>query len=134
VPVIAACYIDAYVCGNADIDAVTFAKAAMIRFFFRLLALFFLTVAIILAVVDATNSVAAGEYVTTSLGQSWFSFSPATINLAQAVVQRYTLPFIWDPVAVWILTLPGFAVFAALALIFYAIGHKPRRRARSLPA
>jgi hypothetical protein len=106
----------------------------MIRFVFRLFALFFLAVAIILAVVDATHSVAQGAYVMTALGQSWYSVSPSTINLAQALVQRYTLPFLWDPVMVWILTLPGFVVFAALALIFYAIGHKPRRRVRSLPA
>ncbi len=106
----------------------------MIRFIFRMIALFFLAVSIILAVIDATHSVAAGAFVTTPLGQSWFSTSPSTINLAQAVIQRYTFPFLWDPVAIWILTLPGFVVFAALALVFYAIGHKPRRRVRSLPA
>lgn len=106
----------------------------MIRFLFRLLALFCLAVAIIMAVVDATNSVAANAYVTTPLGQSWYSVSPATINLAQALVQRYTFPFLWDPVMVWILNLPGFVVFAGLALLLYIVGHKPRRRTRSLPA
>lgn len=106
----------------------------MIRFLFRMFALFFLAVAVILAVIDATHSVAAGSLVASPLGQSWYSVSPSTLNLAQAVVQRYTLPFVWDPVMIWILTFPGFAVFAALALVFYIIGHKPRRRAHELPA
>jgi hypothetical protein len=106
----------------------------MIRFLFRLLALFSLAVAVILAVIDATNSVAAGVLVASPLGQSWYSVSPSTLNLAQAVIQRYTLPVVWDPVMIWILTLPGFVVFAALALIFYIIGHKPRRRVHELPA
>lgn len=104
----------------------------MIRFLFRLLALIFLAVAIIMAVLDATRSVAASELVLTPLGTSWYAVSPETLNLAQAVIQRYVLPAVWDPVMIWILTLPGFTVFFALAFLFYAIGRRPRGRAGSL--
>ena len=100
----------------------------MIRFLFRLTALFLLAVAIILGVVDATRSVAVSEVVTTPLGQSWYAVSSSTLNLAQALVQRYTVPQLWDPVMIWILNLPGFVVFGVLALLFYAVGRKPRRR------
>ncbi|MCR4268935.1 hypothetical protein [Nitratireductor sp. ZSWI3] len=103
----------------------------MIRFLFRVLAIFALAVAVVMAVIDATRSIAASALTFTPLGESWFSVSPGTLNLAQAVVQRHTLPVLWDPLAVFILTLPGWLVFAALSLLFYAIGRK-RNRALSL--
>ncbi|MDN2579652.1 hypothetical protein [Aquibium sp. ELW1220] len=100
----------------------------MIRFFFRFLAVLSLAAAVILAVVDATRSIAASELVLTPLGTSWFAVSPGTLNLAQALVQRYVFPGLWDPLIVSILNLPGFAVFLVLALLFYAIGRRPARR------
>lgn len=87
-----------------------------------------LAAAVILAVVDATRSIAASELVLTPLGNSWFAVSPGTLNLAQALVQRYVFPGLWDPLIVSILNLPGFAVFLVLALLFYAIGRRPARR------
>lgn len=98
------------------------------RFFFRFLAVMSLALAVILAVVDATRSIAASETVLTPLGTSWFAVSPGSLNLAQAVVQRYLFPALWDPAIVAILTLPGFVVFLVLALLFYAIGRRPARR------
>jgi uncharacterized membrane protein len=100
----------------------------VIRFFFRFLAVLSLAAAVIMAVVDATRSIADSDLVLTPLGTSWYSVSPETLNLAQAVVQRYLLPALWDPGIVTILTLPGFVVFLALALIFYLIGRRPARR------
>ncbi|RST87753.1 hypothetical protein EJC49_03850 [Aquibium carbonis] len=100
----------------------------MIRFFFRFLSVVSLAVAVILAVIDATRSIAASELVLTPLGTSWFAVSPETLNLAQAVVQRHVFPALWDPILVTILTLPGFVVFLALALLFYMIGRRPARR------
>ena len=100
----------------------------MIRFFFRFLAVTSLAVAVILAVVDATRSIAASDLVLTPLGTSWFAVSPGTLNLAQAMVQRYVFPALWDPVIVTILTLPGFVVFLVLALLFAMIGRRPSRR------
>ncbi len=100
----------------------------MIRFIFRALALLVLAVAVVMAVMDATRSIGASELMMTALGESWFSWSPQTLNIAQAAIQRYTLPVLWDPVMIWILTLPGFVVFCGLALLFYIIGRKPSKR------
>lgn len=98
----------------------------MFRFLLRVLATFALAVAVIMAVLDASRSVAASAIVLTPLGSSWYAVSPATLNLAQAAIQRNVHPALWDPVAVFVLTLPGFAVFGVLALVLYAAG---RRRA-----
>ena len=67
----------------------------MIRFIFRLLATLALAIAVIMAVLDATRSIAADALVLTPLGTSWYLVSPETLNLAQALTQRYLLPQIW---------------------------------------
>ena len=100
----------------------------MFRLFFRILAVFALAIAVVMAVIDATRSIAADALTFTPLGESWYAVSPDTLNLAQAVIQRYTFPFIWDPVIIQILTLPGWVVFFALSLIFYIVGYRRRRR------
>jgi hypothetical protein len=103
--------------------------SVMIRLVFRVLAMATLAVAVVLAVVDATRSVLADEIVLTPLGQTWYALSPDTLGLAQAAVQRHLHPAIWDPGAIWVLTMPGFAVTGVLALLFYAIGRRPARPA-----
>ncbi|MCT7376170.1 hypothetical protein [Chelativorans salis] len=97
------------------------------RFVLRLLSMFALAVAVIMAVVDATRSIAAGAWKPTPLGQSWQSTSPDTYALVQDAVER-TVPMLWEPVVVSILALPGWLIFALLAFLFYAIGHRRQRR------
>ncbi len=101
----------------------------MIRFLFRFLATIALSVATIMAVLDATRTIAASALVTTPLGESWAETLPDLLVLAEQNVRHYLHPIAWDPVALFILGLPGFAVFGFLALLFYAIGRKPQRRA-----
>lgn len=97
----------------------------IIRFIIRFLALVALAVAIILAVVDATRSLAASRLVTTPLGQSWKAISPDTLEMARNTVELYLWPAVWDTLAGLVLGLPGFAVFAVLAFILYALGNRP---------
>ncbi len=100
----------------------------MIRFFFRFLATISLAVAVVMSVLDATRMIAAGAWVTTPLGTSWMSVSPETLEKAQSTVETTLHPFLWDPVALYVLKLPGFVVFGVLALLLYAIGRRPARR------
>ena len=101
----------------------------MIRFVFRVLAMLSLAIAVIFAVLDATRSIAASELVATPLGTSWLQASPQTLEAARAWIAGTLAPQVWDPGAVFILSLPGFLIFAALSLIFYALGRRPSRRA-----
>jgi hypothetical protein len=100
----------------------------MIRFLFRFLATVSLAVAVVMAVLDATRTIAAGDWVLTPLGASWMSVSPGTLAATQATIESWLHPALWDPLALSILKLPGFAVFSVLALVLYAIGRKPARR------
>lgn len=42
-----------------------------------------------------------------SLGDLWARVNGASLNLVQAIVQRYLLPALWDPVLVTVLLLPA---------------------------
>jgi hypothetical protein len=100
----------------------------MIRFIFRVLATLSLAVAVIMAVIDATRSIAASAWVLTPLAESWQAVSPDTFAAAAGFVRDATLPMLWDPVALTVLSLPGFVVFVVLALLFYLVGRRPERR------
>jgi hypothetical protein len=110
------------------------APAAMVRFLFRLLALIALAVATIMAVVDATRSIAASRLVTTPLGTSWAATFPDQLAFAEQAVRAHLGAAAWDSYAATVLQWPGFAVFGGLALILYAIGRRPGRRPAAFAA
>src|SRR4051794_22483341 len=99
----------------------------MVRFLFRFLATIALAIAVVMAVIDATRTVAASDWVMTPLGVSWMTVSPDTLDKAQAAIAAIH-PGLWDPVALFVLKAPGFAVFGMLALLLYVIGRRPARR------
>jgi hypothetical protein len=100
----------------------------MIRFLFRLAAMVALAVAVIMAVLDTTRTVAASHLVLTPLGTSWSAVSPETLAAAESFVREKIQPLVWDTVVDWILGQPGFAVFAVIALLLYMIGYKSERK------
>lgn len=53
-------------------------------------------------------------------GEIWFSLSPGSLNLMQAVTQRYVSPDLWDPTIVAVLKLPAILSLGLLAAIFGA--------------
>jgi hypothetical protein len=100
----------------------------MLRFLFRLAAMVALSVAVIMAVLDATRSVAASALVMTPLNSSWLAVSPDTRAAFETFVRAKASPIVWDGGIAWVLAQPGFAVFAVAALLLYAIGYRRRRR------
>ena len=101
---------------------------SVLKFIFRLLGYGFLAVAIIAGIADASSSIALSKIHLAPLGQVWFDLSPETLNLAQAMVQRYVHPALWDPVIQTALSWPVWAVFAPLGLVLLFIGSKRRRQ------
>ena len=94
----------------------------------RALGLLFLAAGFVSLVVDGVRTIASASFVMTPLGQAWFDVHPASLNLTQAVIERYTFPFLWDPVFVSVLLLPGWVVFTVIGALIYYLG---RRRAPS---
>ena len=100
----------------------------MLHFIFRLAAMVSLSISVIMAVLDATRSVAASALVLTPLNTSWLAVSPDTRSTFESFVRGKISPLLWDGAVAWVLGWPGFAVFAVLAFIFYAVGYRRQRR------
>jgi hypothetical protein len=66
-----------------------------------------------------------------TLGQLWFDLDRSSLNLAQAVVQRYIHPFLWDPIIVTVLLWWAFAVLMVLGLLILSLSGR-RERARTV--
>ncbi len=94
------------------------------RFVARLLSLVFLVFAVIAGMVDAIQSVAAGEPVLTPLMDSWSWNSPDTLALVQGLITDKLPSWVWDPGATWLLAQPAFAVFLVFSLVFYLAGYR----------
>jgi hypothetical protein len=102
----------------------------MIRALFRLLSMIALAVAVIMAVLDATRSIAAETLVLTPLASSWASVSPSTLESLRQSMTQSLPPILWDPIMKTLLAQPGFVIFAALALLLAMIGRRPAAPSR----
>jgi hypothetical protein len=96
----------------------------MFRFLFRTFAVATLALAVIFAVLDAARSLSASKLVVTPLADVWSAASPQTMADAKIWVAHYIDAAAWDPVLVWVLECPVWAVLASLALLFYALGYR----------
>jgi len=63
-----------------------------------------------------------------ALGQLWYQLDRSSLNLVQAVIQRYIHPFLWDPIIVTILLSWAFAVLMILGVLLLAVFRKRVRR------
>ena len=59
-----------------------------------------------------------------ALGQLWYQLNRSSLNLVQAVIQRYIHPFLWDPIIVTILLSWAFAVLMILGVLLLAVFRK----------
>jgi hypothetical protein len=64
------------------------------------------------------------QWAPIALGQLWYNLSPSSLNLVQAVVQRYIHPFLWDPIIVTVLLWWAFAVLMVLGLVILVLSGK----------
>ncbi len=63
-----------------------------------------------------------GSYRVIAAGELWFRLHPYSLNLSQAVIQRYVHPGLWDPIIVGLLQWPFWSLLGApgavLAILF----------------
>lgn len=66
----------------------------------------------------------SGRYSPVTLGEIWFMLDVGSLNLVQAVIQRFLHPALWDPIIVWLLRWPLWSLLGgpgiALATIYLA--------------
>jgi hypothetical protein len=71
-----------------------------------------------------------GHFAPIVLGQLWFNLAPASLNLAQAVIQRYIFPALWDPGITTLLFCWAAPLFIGLGLVLIALFRRRDRGRR----
>lgn len=69
-----------------------------------------------------------GSFAPIITGQMWHDLSPGSMNLAQAVTERYLFPWLWDSVIRTWLLWPAWISFGLLGLILVVLfrrWHRP---------
>lgn len=84
------------------------------------------TVAFVALAYELLAFAMTGTYRMIPIGEVWFDVHVASLNVVQAVVQRYLHPLLWDPLLVTVLQWPAWSLLGAPALVVIAAA--PRRR------
>lgn len=100
----------------------------------RLIAWLLLLATLVAVGAELVASLQAGQWTPLAAGELWFKTHTESLNLSQAVIQRYIHPAVWDPGVVTVLLWPVWAVTLIPAVLFLLIGRRrpARRRGRRL--
>ena len=99
-------------------------------FLLRLIGIMLLCIAAAAIGWEIYVSLQAASYRLIATGEWWHRLDVASLNLAQAVVQRYAHPFLWDGVIAPVLTWPLWIVAGAPGLLLVAASRTRPRRAK----
>lgn len=86
------------------------------------LGILLIILALLALIYEVVMAASAGGYRPIAAGELWFGLHPYSLNLSQAVTQRYLLPSLWDPIMVSLLQWPAWSILGApgaiLAILF----------------
>ena len=88
----------------------------------RLFGLFFLLAALLVLAADLAAADQGSDSEIMPLGGLWYSLDPASLNLVQAVIERYIWEPLWDPLLLAVLQWPAAPAFGLLGLLLMALG------------
>ena len=96
----------------------------------RIIGYLLLLAALAVAARDVFGWADAGSYHAIATGELWFTLHNGSLNLMQAVIQRYIAPSLWDPVIVTVLLWPAWLVFGVPGAVLAAVFHRRSRRSK----
>jgi hypothetical protein len=87
----------------------------------RLFGLFFLLAALLVLAADLAAAGQGSDTEIMPLGALWYSLNSASLNLVQAVIERYIWEPLWDPVLLTVLQWPAAPAFGLLGVVLLAL-------------
>jgi hypothetical protein len=96
----------------------------------RFLAWLFIALGLGVFAYDVWVFLNSGAVNLTALGQLWYSLHPGSLNLVQAVIERYVHPFLWDPIIISVLLTPASLVFVVIGIVLALLFRRRKRRRR----
>jgi len=98
----------------------------MIRFLLRFIGLMLIALAFILFVYDGTRSIAGNKIFITQVGDVWSNVHQNSMLLLQPAIERHVAVWLWDPVALTVLTAPSWLVLAIIGALLILLGRKKK--------
>jgi|TARA_R110002072_G_scaffold121684_5_gene255852 hypothetical protein len=98
------------------------------RLILRLLGFLFVAAALMVLGLDVWRWLMTKSFAFRPLGQVWFDLSPGSLNLVQAVIERYIWEPLYNPVLLTLLQQKASLVFAVLGLLLLWLGGWRRLR------
>ncbi len=87
----------------------------------RLFGLFFLLAALLVLAADLAAAGQGSDTEIMPLGALWYSLNSASLNLVQAVIERYIWEPLWDPVLLAVLQWPAAPAFGLLGVVLMVL-------------
>ena len=87
------------------------------RLFFRIFGWLIVALGLVLAARDLLISREDGAWAFQPLGELWFNWHPGSLNLLQAVTERYISEDLWFSVIQPVLNAPAFLPFLVLGVV-----------------
>lgn len=94
------------------------------RFLLRVASFLALVLGVLAAAVDSIQSVSASQPVLTPLGSAVSASGDRGLALVQSLERPHGPAGMLQPVALWMLQQPAFAVFMVLALLLWMIAYR----------
>ena len=94
----------------------------------RIFGYLLLALAVLAAGAEAVASLQAGGWQPMALGQVWYDLDRYSLNLAQAITQRYLHPAIWDPGVIQILQWPAWLVALIPSALLLVLCRRVKKR------
>ena len=97
----------------------------------RVIGRVFVLAALVALAYEAMEAVRTGSWRVIALGELWYELHAPSLNGAQAGIQRYVAPWLWEPVITTILLWPGWAVFGVPGLVLAWLCRRRNRASRN---
>ena len=98
----------------------------MIRFLLRFIGLWILAAAFLLLIYDGTKSIAGKKVILTPFGEMWNAVHSTSLQLLQPAIERHVAGWLWDPVALSVLTAPAWLVLGIIGIVLIVLGRKQK--------
>ncbi len=99
---------------------------------FRVLGWFFLALAVFSLAFDLFSFFKTSSFSFSQLGENWFNVHAGSLNLLQAVTERYISPYVWDYGFSQLLFLPTIVVMTVLGGLFTILSSTTKKKKRHL--
>jgi len=98
------------------------------NFLLRIVGIWLLGMSVVLLVIDGTKSLAASNFVITSIGNIWILAHAESLSWLQQVSTQSSLRIVWEVIGIPMLEWPGWIIFGLPGVFLIVAGQSEKRR------